>query len=353
MAKSGFRRFWSVCCAFLLASAGLAVAQETRSSQHHGEPSEFATAIFSNRTFTTADGAVVPVELGLPTQRKRRIQGVVLFAHGANLWPEGYRALTHHWVEEHYIVISPTFVDSERHPARVASDRPRILRERLRDYGELAAQIESELNGAKHLDLLAGLTPEDDFRKDIPSADLPLHAAGHSYGAYLAQMLAGASAIDGETGDTLTLPRPKNLRSVLALSPPPAFAGFSPKGSWATIGVPMLVQSGPGDVSPPFVTDWRQHFDSYCDVIASGSGVPAFTAIYLDTDHYFGGTIGRPVEGPSQNALDHLDMLRFLTEHFFGTAGDPAGYWEAFDGALKNGTDRTWIDEPFDCSYSE
>jgi len=270
--------------------------------------------------------------------------GVIVFAHGANLSPDGYRALQRTWMLGGYAVFSPTFVDSESHPEREAADRPLILRNRLAVFGELAQQVQAELEGEREVAVLPGLGA---------NADLPIFAAGHSYGAYIAQILAGASVVEPGNGETHTLPSPANLRGVIALSPPLAFPGFSPRGSWRDIAVPMLVQSGPGDVSYPFVTDWRQHYDSHCDVIASGSGVASFTASYTQTDHYFGGTIGRVADEPRAKARGDVSAFGILSLIFMDEAARGGEDWSRLTKMLDPLAETGAVDAEFTCSPVE
>jgi len=296
---------------------------------------------FTQSTFILEDGTDVPVETGFARHTEDSPRGVVLFAHGANLAPDGYRALQERWIEGGYIVISPIFIDSERHPEREANNRPLILRNRLDTFEQLAAQVQAELENGSQAPLLpaSGL-----------SSKLPIFAAGHSYGAYIAQILAGASVLDPTNGVTSTLDRPRNLRGVIALSAPPSFDGFSPDGSWADISVPMLSQSGPGDVSPPFVTDWRQHYDGHCDMVKSGSGSRSFLASYTETDHYFGGTIGRLAESPSVKARGDVKAFAVLSLIFMEEAATGHNTWQWLGQFGDVLSDNREIMPSFSCS---
>lgn len=305
-------------------------------------------ATFTKSTLALEDGTDAPLEIGFAQHSEDSTRGIILFAHGANLAPDGYRVLQERWIDAGYIVISPTFIDSESHPAREASDRALILRNRLDTFEQLAAKVQAELDSARKpsTEPTAGLLPPSAL-----SRELPIFAAGHSYGAYIAQILAGASVLDPANGETHKLDRPRNLRGVIALSAPPAFDGFSPKGSWAGISVPMLSQSGPGDVSPPFVTDWRQHYDSHCDMVKSGSETQSFVAMYSATDHYFGGMIGRPTDSPSVKAQGDVRAFAVLSLIFMEEATSGDSNWPWLNRLSNALTDNRKMKPQFSCSH--
>lgn len=254
---------------------------------------------FKRLFITRKDNALLEVEIGWS---EGPAKAVVLFSHGANAAPERYRALTRPWVQAGFVVISPLHLDSERHPQRETDNRRRILNSRLAD-------MEFLVNSLNEIDA---------FPKTILTqiVDKPLIAVGHSYGAYIAQIAGGATVLDPDEGKILTITREKEIAGIIALSPPPAFDGFSPKGSWAEITAPMLVQTGTLDILPPFVAKWQQHLDSYYDATANHK----WKVVYDEVDHYFGGVIGRVSDTPDAKGKSQFGLFVELSLKFMDLA---------------------------------
>lgn len=265
---------------------------------------EEAAATFTQATVTADQNRPVTLEVGRPEGEPT---AAIVFFHGANAAPERYRKLTEIWTDAGYLTVSPLNIDSEVHPARETEDRQRILKTRLVD-AVLAVEHARAVGGP----------------------DIALIATGHSYGAYIAQILGGATVIGGRSGAPLGLTVPEQLTGVLALSPPPAIDGFSPPGSWTTVARPMLVQTGTTDVSPPFVTEWSQHLDSYRDrALARG-----WAAVYEDVDHYFNGIYGRPQTDIDPRSQEQFEQFMALTLAFFDFCLDTAGQQNDFAQTL-------------------
>ena len=240
---------------------------------------------------------------------------VIVFSHGANAAPERYRALTAQWAQQGYLVLSPVHIDSELHPKRETQDRAKILKTRLED---MAAIIEGLDQGV--------LLPPDLKKRAARGAPI---VAGHSYGAYIAQILGGATVIDPHDGTVIAHISASKIAAIIALSPPPAFDGFSPKGSWSSVSAPMLVQTGKHDVQPPFVSSWQQHLDSHFDAPKGRS----WACVYSGADHYFGGVIGRVDPAASEASKTELNRFAELSLLFmaFAKTGEPS-----FDQHLKS-----------------
>ena len=281
----------------ILAGAWLGLGSPARAaSAADCQARQKSDVCFSSVSMRLADGRDLEVEVAHPGVRAK---GIIAFSHGANAAPERYRALISAWAIGGYWVLSPLHLDSERHPHREMHDRSRILTTRLADFQAV-------------IDAAAGEGRNSALARDLRrTAKLPLFAAGHSYGAYIAQIAGGASVQD--TSDTpLTLVLQPRLWGVIALSPPPSAVGFSPKGSWSRMAVPMLVETGTADILPPFVAQWQQHLDSHADAPEGRS----WAAVYDHVDHYFGGLIGRPVDAPEPQVKIQLARFTQLSLRF-------------------------------------
>ena len=253
----------------LLRSAGAAATFAATASTARtlaGEP----RARPETAVLRTSTGRRISVTRWRPARRR----GTILFSHGANSSPAHYDLLILPWVAAGYDVWAPLHVDSAAHPDRAAFTGP----------GGWAARIEDMRVLADHVDASRYI------------------AAGHSYGGLVALTLGGASpapppAITGKLSD----PR---VQAVVAFSPPGLMPGLVEPGSYATLAVPALIQTGTRDF--PFAPGtkladpeaWRAHLRAYEEPAAGGG---RYALVIDGVDHYFGGAIcdfGRP--GPRQ-----------------------------------------------------
>lgn len=226
----------------------------------------------------TASGREVEVSLFGPPQDRLDVAAIV-FSHGANSAPGRYRRLFDAWAAAGFLVCAPLHVDSEDHPDRMTSDRSTVREFRLEDFALVAAAL---ANGAFE-------RPETCFV-----------AAGHSYGALIAQV-AGGARLDSDVA--ARMPAIERPVCVVALSPPPPMLGLVSDRSWQTLDVPMLCVTGTADEMPAFVDDWRLHLASHR--VAQRS----FAAVFDGMDHYFNGAFGRlkgPVRGLAVDALNEM-----------------------------------------------
>jgi dienelactone hydrolase len=201
---------------------------------------------------------------------------VVLFSHGANSGNLDYDLLWRPWADRGYLVIGANHIDS----------------------GPVAAQRkvgQSALWKARLADTVLPLSqrgPFDDFARERGAKVdwSAVCAAGHSFGAVVAQALAGAKLLD--PGDhTPSDGRASAVSACMAFSPPGPLPGFITADAWASVTTPSLLQTGDADVLPGFVNDWRLRLTGF-------SGAPdRWTIVARGVDHYFGGLICRRKPG--------------------------------------------------------
>ncbi len=169
---------------------------------------------------------------------------VIVFSHGAGGTGDSHRPLSRFWATRGYVVLAPTHADSAsgridsrsldalRETRADAIDDPKVWESRTSD---LTFAIFSLEEIASKVSPLAGKL---DGRR--------LGVAGHSLGAFTAQLLAGATAIagKGEKPKSFADPAPK---AFLLLSP----AGKGQQGlteeSWAAVTRPLMVMTGSRD----------------------------------------------------------------------------------------------------------
>jgi pimeloyl-ACP methyl ester carboxylesterase len=218
---------------------------------------------------------------------------VILFSHGARSSNRLYDRVLASWAEAGMAVLAPDHLDHDG-IARPAGDL--LWRTRLEDM-TAPLHHRAPFDAAAHA--VGG-------RLDWSRPAM----AGHSYGALVAQILAG-----GIADPTLAVPGAlPTIRGLVALSPPGPRAGLTPVHSWDGVTVPALLQTGDRDVIPGFIENWRQHKRGF----DNNPGRGRCLAIGRGVDHFFGGLIctdGAPRDPSQQSALDAVthvtrDFLR-------------------------------------------
>jgi pimeloyl-ACP methyl ester carboxylesterase len=215
-------------------------------------------------TLVLADGRQVPVRRWQPPGKPR---GLIPFSHGANSSGAKYDRLCGALAAAGFLVAAPTHADSPDHPGGGSIPRERGIPLRLADMRGLIAE---------------GV-----------AAGLPVIAAGHSYGALIAQMLGGA----GGAPDAA-------VAAVVAWSPPGPFPPAITADLWKTVARPMLVETGTADTLPMMAPTWDVHRVSHD--VAPGPGV---LFVGEGVDHYFGNIICRPERTEPPQEAQFADAL--------------------------------------------
>ena len=210
------------------------------------------------------DGRTLPVRRWLPNATPR---GFIAFSHGANSSGAKYDRLCSALATAGFVVAAPTHADSPDHPGGGKIAREQGIPLRLADMRGLVAE---------------GI-----------SAGLPVIAAGHSYGALIAQMLGGAGGVPEAA-----------VKAVIAWSPPGPFPPAITADLWKTVARPMLVQTGTADTLPMMAPTWEVHRVSHD--VAPGPGV---LFVGAGVDHYFGNIICRPERTEPPQEAQFADAL--------------------------------------------
>lgn len=200
---------------------------------------------------------------------------LIIFSHGANASYSRYDQYLLPLAKQGYRIAIPNHIDSEEHPNRSDYQATDFLPTRIEDY-EIVA---------KH------------FKPDS------LIAAGHSFGALIAQIAAGAELANEFANIRVNSQfRPK---TVIALSPPGLISGYSESTGLSKISTPSLVVTGTTDVIPNFVDDWQAHLAGY-EAAPKGFG---YALVYDNMNHYMNGAYGRETDNTSlerDRAMMHL-----------------------------------------------
>lgn len=193
---------------------------------------------------------------------------LIVFSHGAFSSSASYDRILKPLARAGFRIAVPRHTDAFDHPDR----------ERYGSDDWLAARLED-------VDAVLDHMAEADA---VPSGWI---AAGHSFGALIAQIFAGADM----PGIRPPARPPGAPARVMALSPPGPVDGYLPADAFATIAAPMLVVTGTRDVVERFAPDWRDHLAAHERAPAGRSTALVFDGI----DHYFNGLYGRPTDRPA------------------------------------------------------
>ena len=223
-------------------------------------------------SLTTASGRAITVDLTYPSPREAEA-ALIIFSHGANAAPDRYRVLLDAWARCGFKVAAPLHVDSEEHQDRARHDRPSIRATRIEDYSAVASRF---------------------------GTGVQVIAAGHSYGALIAQLAGGAQLMKGLP----VLAGPKPL-AVVALSPPPPMPQVMEATGWSSLAVPTLTVTGDQDVMPGFVECWQQRLAGY----HAQSPDHAYSLVVENMDHYGNGSFGRLRPGAPAALVEHFNRL--------------------------------------------
>ncbi len=204
---------------------------------------------------------------------------VILFSHGANSSMLDYDRLWRPWAVGGYLVIGANHIDTG----------PPATQRKVGRHDLWVARLDDTTMPLRQRGPFEALARA---RGGVPSWEA-VAVAGHSFGAVVAQALAGAKLLDPETHVPVTALVP-GVRACLAFSPPGPKAGFIPPDAWAPVTAPSLLQTGDADILPGFVDDWRLRLTGFA------GGPNRWTIVAKGVDHYFGGLICR--RGPAPPA---------------------------------------------------
>jgi hypothetical protein len=251
-------------------------------------------------------------------------EGFVVFCHGLGSDGSEYSALSGHWARHGYLVIHPTFRDAI---GAVARDEPELELDPRADLSDWTAipHVKARMHEILHTperwlervglvrSLMTGLTEIFEATCGRQVKFIPGAIAGHSFGAYAAQLLAGAE-ID-LPGDPARRFRDERFRAAVLLSAQGRGQQGLRNGSWDAMAGPVLNVTGTLDRGAKG-GDWRWKSEPFELAPAGGK----YLAVLEDADHYLGGFADRRVRRhvPAQQEAVKQITLAFLDANLRG-----------------------------------
>ncbi|MGB3388395.1 MAG: hypothetical protein WBA88_10480 [Pseudaminobacter sp.] len=267
-------------------------------------------------------------------------EGFVVFCHGLGSNGGEYAALSREWASRGYLVIHPTFSDWI---VAVAKSEPELGLDPRVDLAGWTAMpdVKARLHEILHaperwlarieiVRAVLAMLPRI-FEESCGTLSKPLRGAiaGHSFGAYTAQLLAGAE-IDLPGGGTGRFHDDRFSAGVLLSAQGRDQQGLR-DGSWQHMSGPVLTVTGTLDRGAKG-GDWHWKSEPYTFSPAGGK----YLAVLEEGDHFLGGFaeggVKRQVPG-QRKAVEQL-TLAFLDAHvrcreaasaWLGSIGDAVG----------------------------
>ncbi|HWK63584.1 MAG TPA: hypothetical protein VNS34_01495 [Rhizobiaceae bacterium] len=250
--------------------------------------------------------------------------GFIVFCHGLGSNGGEYAALSAHWARHGYLVIHPTFGDAIK---IVAREEPALGLDPQADLSgwtaiphvrarmhEILHDPERWMERVRHVRSLMAALPElfeatcGTHRMPVPGA-----IAGHSFGAFTAQLLAGAEidmsdAVARRFGD-------ERFSAAVLLSAQGRDQQGLRDGSWDAVDGPVLNVTGTLDRGAKG-GDWHWKSEPY--ELAPPGG--KYLAVLEDGDHFLGGFIDRETQRqvPAQQEAVRQITLTFLDAYLRG-----------------------------------
>ncbi|MCF8470961.1 MAG: alpha/beta fold hydrolase [Parvibaculum sp.] len=285
-----------------------------------------ASAIAENQSVLAGHPSIGALPLVCRWPSGRQPEGAVVFCHGLGSNGDEYAALSAHWASHGYLVIHPTFRDAI---GIVMHEEPHLRRDTDVDLSHwtASATISARMHEILHSPdrWLERVATVGNIMDQLPviavatcgklQSDTPVAIAGHSFGAYTAQLLAGAQ---------IALPdapargfRDTRFAAAILLSAQGREQQGLRDGSWDFLDGPVLTVTGTLDRGAKG-GDWRWKAEPYeCAPVGD-----KYLAVLESGDHFLGGMTERDIgrKNPAQQEAVKQMTLAFIDAHLRGRA---------------------------------
>lgn len=281
------------------------------------------------------DGRGPPLPLTCRWPEQGDPKAVIVFCHGLGANGRDYGRLTAFWAAHGYIVVHPTFADAiktvaraepalgldpEQHDLSEWTAMPEV-RKRMHEILHAPAYWMKRIETVSRVaDGLGRILSQIHSEEKI----LPWVIAGHSFGAYTTQQLAGVEFDFPGQGPRRV--RDDRFSAAIILSGQGRDQQGLRDGSWDHIEGPVLTVTGTRDGGAKG-QDWRWKCEPY-DLGPTGD---KYLVVLEDADHFLGGFAQK-----NQNRPEQMDALRAVTLAFMDACvlGEAsAGSWLSGLGA--------------------
>lgn len=251
-------------------------------------------------------------------------RAAVIFCHGLGSSGRAYGLLSEVWAAQGYLVVHPTFPDSIYEVAKAEPELGLDPESDLSLWARQTPEIRPRMHQILH-DPAYGLARIRIVRRildEMPAivaatsgsaGEIPVAIAGHSFGAYTAQLFAGAEVdLPDQPGASFREPR---FVAALVLSGQGRDQQGLREGSWDGMTGPVLTVTGKKDGGAKG-QDWHWKCEPYDLAPAGGKCL----AVLGDADHYLGGMTREGDAVPDQQEALGLVTTAFLDAHVLGKA---------------------------------
>ncbi|WP_315922828.1 alpha/beta hydrolase family protein [Mesorhizobium sp. SP-1A] len=169
--------------------------------------------------------------------RNHKSPRLIVFSHGAVAEPLAYRDLLWHWASHGFVVVAPLHRDS------IIENGPSLRKTSVDSVSDwaISALLEDPVAWQERAEACVSVLDDLRLIKEAVGQEINVERpiiVGHGYGAYVAQMLLGASVKDGES-KRRTFADPRFFAGIMMSPQGPGVMGLD-ESSWANISAPSL-----------------------------------------------------------------------------------------------------------------
>ncbi|MFW5798188.1 MAG: alpha/beta hydrolase family protein [Planctomycetota bacterium] len=300
---------------------GVAVASDMPEGAYKARPGDHEVAVHLDSWTDTSRRRDIPVKVYLPTAGKGPFP-VIVFSHGLGGSRNGYEYLGRHWASHGYVSVHLQHPGSDE---SVWKDKPR------KDILKLMRKAAANPINAVHrprdvsfvIDRLEQLNRTEAPFKGRLDLDR-LGVAGHSFGAYTTNAVAG-TAVFTRRGRKITA-RDRRVKAVIPMSSPVPGDAKRHKEMFGAIDIPSLHMTGTKDTSIINDTPAEKRLIPY----RFATHPETYLLVFEDGDHMVFSGRNQPGRDDSNDARYHGLILQSST-----------AFWDAY--LREDPRARTWL----------